>query len=328
MEHLYNWYNEPENQTIYLDKKLLSELIFSCIKKAKAVSQEKRIKELEKHGFTKVSVKKWLYGYTCGGIEIAKLVMICKFLNLDYNSLNDKILAVGQSDKMCKFKTFTRPKFPINLVVPEIGTIIGAQASDASLSSAGWFYYNNKKQLVYKIKEAINLVFGNISTRITLTNSGRGYVLQAPALVARCINRLGIPYGSKVKQNYPLPEIVMKGSQQVQSMYLAQRYSDEGSIRFIKDGRNRWMLFCYQAIDLNPFLSSELFEELKETIIQRGKLKLTPSATKFKEYSKISALKNFKLTEYKPTFLLNDQKLLGNFGIRSYLSLTKVKYYE
>lgn len=42
---------------------------------------------------------------------------------------------------------------------------------------------------------------------------------------------------------------------------------------------------------------------------------------------KISNLKEFKIQDYKPNFLLDEQILLKNFGIKSHLMLTKVKYY-
>ncbi len=327
MKHTYNWHNEPLNQTVQVCPNFLANLTLSCINKVQAESQTKKIDHLVKVGLARASLKKWLYRYSEGGIEIKNLVKLCNFLKIPYASINNKFVSIGQMGKKSNMVTLRNPEFPINLNVPEMGTIIGAQTSDASLSSRGWWYYNNKKGSVYKIREAIIKIFGNVQTRIALTNSGQGYVLQAPAFVARCINNLGVPYGDKAKQNYPLPNIVMKGSLEMQKKYLAQRYSDEGSIRFIRDGRKRWQLFCYQAIDLNNFLKADNYEELKNIVIKKGKLKLTPSSTKASIYSKISYLKKFKLEEYKPNFLLNEQKLLEKFGIHSCLNLTKVKYY-
>lgn len=325
MDWLYNWYNEPKNQTVCLNPEFLSKLTLSLINKINVDSQEKKIEELKKYGFAKSSIKKWLYCYSKGGIEIKNLIKICDFLKISYENINDKFLGIGQSGKASRIKTLSEPNFPINLNVPEIGTIIGAQTSDASLVPRGWYYYNNKLELVLRIEKTIRQVFGDVRSRIGF--SREAYVLQAPSFVARCINHIGIPYGNKTKQNYSLPKLLMYASLEMQKNYLSQRYSDEGSIRYIKDGRKRWFLFCYQAIDLNKYLTQKEFEALKSIVINNGKSKMTPSKTKLIVYSKISGLNRFKITTYKPNFLLDEQKLLKNFGIKSYLSLTKVNYY-
>ncbi len=327
MNYSYNWYNEPKNQTVCLYKDFLSKLTLSCINKINANSLERKIKELKKYRLAKVSIKKWLYGYSNGGIEISNLMKMCDFLRLPYNSLNGKFLFMGQLGKKSKIKTFIKPKFPIDLSIPEIGTIIGAQASDASLNLRGWFYYNNKEELRNKISNTIQKIFGDVQSILLFDRFKRKYGLQFPAIVARAINFLEIPYGRKTIQNYSLPKILMNGPLQMQKNYFSQRYSDEGSIRFIKDGRNRWHLFCYQAIDLNPILNKKELDKLKDIIIKKGRLKSTPSKTDFKVYSKISNLKKFKIEDYKPNFLLNEQILLKNFGIKSHLMLTKIKYY-
>ena len=327
MSYLYNWHNEPRNQTVCLDKSFLSQLVLSCIDKVNANSQEKKIEILLTHKFAKSSLKKWLYGYSNGGIEISNLKKLCDFLQVPYSSINNKFLAIGQIGKDSKIKTFVEPKFPIDLSHPEIGTLMGAQTSDASLNRGGWHYYNNKEELRNKVKTSVQQVFGNIKSISLFDRLKRKSVLQFPAIVARAINFIGFPYGNKTIKNYSLPKILMEGSLQMQKNYFSQRYSDDGSIRLIKDGRNRWFLFCYQAIDLNPSLSKREFEKLKSIVIKKSKLKTTPSKTHFKVYFKISKLKEFNIKEYKPNFLSDEQILLKNFGIKSYLMPTNIKYF-
>ena len=67
-----------------------------------------------------------------------------------------------------------------------------------------------------KKSKSINGIFGDIKTLRFFDRLKREYALQFPAIVARALHSIGIPYGKKTEQNYSLPRILTNGSLQMQ----------------------------------------------------------------------------------------------------------------
>lgn len=73
-QSVYDWFDEPDNVVVRLNPKTLSRMVKNILKSYNGDSQSKRITAFSKEsGISTVQIKRWLYGYTNGGLEIKNL---------------------------------------------------------------------------------------------------------------------------------------------------------------------------------------------------------------------------------------------------------------
>lgn len=333
---VYNWYDEPDHAVVYLDKKFLSNLTYQTLSLYGTNSLARKIKKIQDlTSMSKVSIKKWLYGYTNGGIEVRNLKLLCSLLQISLNDLNTKILAMGQRGKDGIRWSVENPRLPWTLNSESGGVIIGAQAGDASLCEKAWSYYNADKAMLKNVNSAVQKVFGKVHTIRLYNKDKKLYGYQYPPQVARAIKVItGLPFGSKTESNPSIPNLIFNATSQILVGYFRQRLGDEGTCDYYysrERRRFRGMVCYYQSVDLSKVLRKKgLFDVTVKLIKSTGKMITTPSGNKYirSGYGKIanSAVKKIVLKNF-PRWLKADNFLLVDvFKIRSSVRPQSLNY--
>lgn len=335
---VYNWYNEPDHAVVYLSNKFLSNLTYQTLSLYGSTkdSLARKIKKIHDHaGMSKVSIKKWLYGYTNGGIEVGNLKLLCRLFQISLNNLNTRILAMGQRGKDGARWSVENPRLPWTLDSESGGVIIGAQAGDASLGEKAWSYYNKDKALLKNVDSAVQSVFGKVRKIRLYNRKKKLYGYQYPPQVARAIRVLtGLPFGSKSELNPNMPSLIFNAAPQILLSYFRQRLGDEGTCTYYysrKRRRFRGMVYYYQSVDLSEVLRKMgLFDVTMKLIKSTGKMVTTPSGNRYirSSYGKIanSAVRKIVLQNF-PRWLRADNFLLPEvFKIQSSLRPHSLNY--
>lgn len=285
---VYNWHDEPAHAVVYLEKKVLSKLTHQTLSLYGGANESlaSKIRRMRSHvGISKISIKKWLYGYTIGGIEVKNLKLLCKLLQTPLNRLNTKILLMGQRGKNGRRWSIENPRLPWTLKNESGGVIIGAQAGDATLSKKAWSYYNTDATMLKHVDSAVKRIFGRVR-KVRLYNRKKrldGY--QYPPQVARAINVLtGLLFESKSELNPGMSHLILNATPQILLSYFRQRLGDEGTCDYyysMERRRFRGKVCYYQSVDLSKVLRKiGLFDVTIKLMRNTGRTVITPSGSK------------------------------------------------
>ena len=279
-----------------------------------------------------MQIKKWFYGYTNGGIKVKSFKKLCRFSKISLRDMNEKIKVIGQKGKKVKSPSIDNPKLPFILGQPSMGTVIGAQTGDASLTPNMWIYYNTSLEMLNSVDNAIKHIFGDVKTIPLFNRNKNKYGFQYPPTIARVLRRLEMTVGAKTSLNSSLPSIILNGNVNIQREYLKQRFSDEGNCYAKSKSRKDVYVICYQSADItNQLRKLNLFKQVKNIIKNNGELSFTPSNTKS---FRLSSMRLFSgeisnmINKHIPNWLKEDKMILAKtFGIKSKVKFREIKYY-
>ncbi len=311
-----NWYDLKDKEFVYLKASTLRNLIKEGENKAGSLS--KLCIEL---GST--------YFYTTlrenfNGISIKKLKDLINYLGKEYNFINDKIIEIRKG-KICSIRNL---KFPINLMNPKIGRLIGNIVSDGCLS-----YDPSRKNLIRTAyyadnKHCLDTFISNIRSVFGDVHFNKKYIRNCTTLrigngiVGEVLKRAGGIVGNKSKLNEGLPWVVQEGGIRMKKSYLTAIFDDEGAF-----GKGK---FPYAILSRNihvklnksekMILNNNVIPFMKSSFFPTGHLARKISIGKVKMILEgINAQKLLnKILNSKPKMLIDESNLLKDyFGINN-----------
>ena len=314
-----NWYELLKDKDyVYLKEGLLKNLIKQGAEKSGSLS--KLCVELN-----------WSWPYTVlrenrNGISVKKLKDLLRYLDTDFDFINDKIYGIKKGAKW----SVKSPKFPINLTHQKIGSILGHITSDGCLyydqcrnNFIRTKYCSNDKQALTMFKKDVDDVFGDVTfnkefiRNSTVLRIGTG-------LVGETLRFAGGTVGKKYEIDNPIPWAIREGSKDIQREYLSAIFDDEGSV-----GEKH-----FPYVILSRYIHTNFEEEeqeiLNKYIVPLMKCHAFPTGhvtkriaigllrSRLKNREDCALLK--KVLNCKPKVLIGESDLLRNeFGINNHV---------
>lgn len=323
-----NWYQLKDREYLTLEKDLLYQLVKKAVEKAGNLN---KLRKTIKVGATLYQALK----KKTETISVKNFRKILFYLNIPYEKFNDKIVEI----KKGKRASIKNPKFPINLLRPEAGSLIGALVSDGCISidrkarmTKRVSYSTSNLEDVEKFIENIKKIFGEVLIyRKRYRNS---IVLRiGTSIVADAFLKVGCILGNKTIENKGLPWIILDGNTKMKREYLRVVFSDEGSPGKL----HKPYVTLSRVIDINRILNKSHLQILNEFISPEMKTTIIPINYKNREMpiGKFRRLiKNLHNSEassmlqtienFIPKLLLDESKLLNEFGIENKIYLRKL----
>ena len=310
-----NWYDLKDYEIIYLNGDTIKGLINQGISKAGSLSKLSiKINSGQFYNILKDNE----------GISIKILKKLVKYIGVDFNSINNKIVEIRKGNKA----SIKNPIFPINLQNYNMGYLIGHLMSDGCLYKDNsrkdlirTKYCNDDKEGIDNFVKSLNEVFGNVHFNQEIIRSciqiriGNG-------IVGESFRRAGVTVGKKYRLNESLPWIVKNGDEDTKRAYLSAVFDDEGCV-----GRNK---FPYLTLSRNIHVN---FSDREKKILEEHVVPLMNSNSfptghitrriqirRLKEVlTKINQVELLgKVLDSKPRLLVDESELLKNdFGINN-----------
>ncbi len=202
----YNWYDNPDEVMIKLDKKGIKILYNKFLLKFKTKINFHNKTGLDKDIFYQLNKK--------GVTRVKTLKKLLQIFNMNYNDYNKRIISTLGNKKELKLK------FPIKLSRKEIAVLVAAFMSDGNNQKEHPFY-SNIGFLGNKIIKATRQIVPNISYEF------RNEKVRFHPILGRILNKAGVPYGNKTILNPNIPNYI-KINKNLSKLYLTQAFDDEG----------------------------------------------------------------------------------------------------
>ena len=156
-------------------------------------------------------------------IKLTTLIKMVKFLKINMD-LEKVVCEIGTKTG----KSIINPNFPFNFNSSEGFRIISAIFGDGGISKKEIFsYYNYDLNLINGLIKSVIKVFGNVDYKFI--QSGEGYQLNFPSIVAKILLCCGIKKGDKTINNPRIPEFIKEGNKKNKIVFLKQITDDDGS---------------------------------------------------------------------------------------------------
>jgi len=217
-----DWDELPDTVIVYVDRDELVELV----KEARGIVG---ITELGKESIMSgLDQRKILYGGR-DTITVGKLKALLDIVGLPHDEMDSFIYCVGrQGDPYA----INNPRLPFNFDSKEGAIVLAAALKDGTLHMEEeprgyWFaYYNKNEKNRERVKEAVRKVFGEVEPH---ESKERNEISYHSLAIASALEKMGVPVGEKVGQNYHVPRVVRQGDENIKRAYLYQTMMDEGS---------------------------------------------------------------------------------------------------
>jgi len=218
----FNWWDMKDRQFLYLKPGVLQTLTELGAEKAGSFS-----KLCKRIGTTHL-----YYGSKIGAISVRNLKRLLNFVGKNYSFANSRIAEIRKGKKA----SIRNPRFPINLLNPSVGSLLGHIVSDGCLSHdrcrrnyVRTNYYSGDKQALRMFVCDLNEVFGDVHfSEGSIRNCGNLRI--GNSVVSMSLKRAGAPVGKKYKLNSCIPFAVNIGGREFKRKYLSAIFDDEGSV--------------------------------------------------------------------------------------------------
>lgn len=302
-----------------VNREFLADLIRKCIAKAGTLHGFCRAT-----GLTSPSVYHFLKGQV-NLISIRKLKLILDYVGLPYSVADTQIVEIRKG----KTASVVSPRFPIDLNIPDMGTLLGHVVSDGSIyvdtqrNQLRTKYTNSDAELTGHFLDSANRVFGKIHHTTELTR-GAVTVRFGAEIVGNVLAEAGAMVGNKTKQNGKLPWIVREGSEAIKIAYLRAAFSDEGSV-----GASRGYPYvilsrsCTVPIWVSNRFAGRFDDSMHSSLFPTGHLHKTMSLRRAINLAKSQGFYSpeiAKTFEKPPQLLSQEKELLDSLNIRANLS--------
>jgi DNA-binding Xre family transcriptional regulator len=221
-----NWYQLKDREYLTLKRGLLKKLIELGAKKAGNLNKLKKI----------LKVSELMVYYGAKGktetITVKNLRKLLSYLEIPYDKLNSKIVEIKKGKKA----SIKNPKFPINLLIPDTGFIIGAIVSD------GCLYIDKGARMARRIQystdniESVNVfvnsikkIFGNVLF-LQFVRKNCIFLRIGTSIVCDALVKVGAAVGNKSQLDVEIPWIIRDGNLEMKKAYLKAVFTDEGSV--------------------------------------------------------------------------------------------------
>jgi len=230
------WWQLRETHVLTLTEGKLSEIIIEAKKRFPTA----RRSEGSYRGLAKASGMadhKTLFDIVKEGgnsMTVGNLMKLLNALGASYDVLTPYIKSVGgKGDR----ESIVNPKFPINLNNPDGGRILAASFKDGYINRKyhNFYYINYDPENRRIITEAVQRTFGDIKPIPTFDRDGKQSGIGfTSAVIGDALIKAGAVAGSKVEQDYHLPDMIKLGSYAIRNHYFEQAIRDDGNINFRK----------------------------------------------------------------------------------------------
>lgn len=187
----------------------------------------------------------------------------------------------------------------------EMAIILAASLGDGHINNSQFMYKNKDPELIHKIKNCVNFLFGELKISEKIAKNSIPYIL-FPAPVKKQLELLGSPKGKKLFLNPGVPEVIKIGTKEQKKFFVQQFFDDEGCVEI----ENK-KISCSQSAETTQSFDIEIIEKLSYGI-------------RYKK-SEVFTDKNI----VKPNLLLDIKQILfDDFGIISYLNFKGISKYK
>jgi len=160
-------------------------------------------------------------------MTVENLMKLLDVLKEPYDILTPYIRSVGgRSEK----EAIVNPKFPINMENPDGGRLLAATLKDGHINKRNQlFYYTNyDPENLRMVTEAVQRVFGDIEPTPVYEDGKQKGICFTSTVISDVLIRAGAIAGSKVEQDYGLPDLIKFGDSTIGNAYFEHAIRDDG----------------------------------------------------------------------------------------------------
>lgn len=160
-------------------------------------------------------------------ITVGKLKELLDVAGIPHKEMDNFIYGIGSPGSLY---AISNPRLPFDFNSEAGAIVLAAALKDGTLQDRGeqgcWFaYYNKDKKNKDRVKEAVRKVFGYIEPH----KNEKGEISYHNRAIVSALEKMGIPVGEKVGQDYHVPEVIREGDENIKRAYLYQTMMDEGT---------------------------------------------------------------------------------------------------
>lgn len=314
MDAKINWFDLREYEILYLKRGILKGLINQGINKAGSLS---KLCIILNSSFLYLILRKEK------SVSVKTLKKLLRYLRLDYNHVENKIVQIKKGIK----PSIIDPKFPIDLLNPKMGGIIGHIVSD------GCLYYDKCRKDFIRTKYCSDDEEG-LTEFVCNIKSVFGEVHYCKEFVRNCytirfgssiggdvLKKAGVTIGKKYEVNGALPWVVKKGCLELKKSYLRAIFDDEGSVGnttspYLILSRNIHVQFPKKEIKALKSIEKDMKRSFFPTGHSTQKIPIRTLIKRLNEMNEYKIIE--KINNSKPKILIDESKMLKNsFGIEN-----------
>jgi len=160
-------------------------------------------------------------------MTVENLMKLLDVLKEPYDILTPYIRSVGgRSEK----EAIVNPKFPINMENPDGGRLLAASLKDGHINKKNhnFYYANSDPENLRMVTEAVQRVFGDIEPIPVYEHGKQKGICFTSAVIGDVLIRAGAVVGSKVEQDYGLPNLIKFGDFTIGNAYFEHAIRDDG----------------------------------------------------------------------------------------------------
>jgi len=258
-------------------------------------------------------------------ISVKKLRRLLDYLGIPYIKINDNIEYTKKGLQI----SIKNPKFPIDLNSKYGSSLLGALVSDGCIyvdkKARGVIrtkYSTSEKKSIISFINAINQVYGSVYTQKEYVRNCITIRIGS-SIIGETLIKVGMILGHKAKVDGHVPWIIRFGPKNLKRYYLRSVFSDEASIYLGSKLYDSYIILSRYK-HLNKITAEEqkalckLEEHMSFRKFPTGHI--NKSITTKKALALLRNGKAFvKLMNSAPRLLLEESKLLNNFGIKNRL---------
>lgn len=304
-----HWYQLSGNIAVHLRGDYLYELVSEAVEKAGSQRQLGRLL-----GVVPATIHNILHGQR--GIRIRNLRKLSMFLDRDFGSVEHMIVSVGEFEG-----AIGDPCLPFDLGSEAGVRLVGHALSDGNVEyrKHSRFMYNSDEESVKNVIKDIQSVFGAVNYFAYVR--GNAKVVEFPhRAVVICLMRAGVPT-NKTVADPALPLVVRHLDLNAKREYLRVVFDDEGT-------PNPTQVVLTRSVDRSELLSP--FKKVLQWLPWRTKRYPWGGKKRELALSRSVIVKLRKAGVWRdldgrpPRLLSGEQKLLGEFGIKTILRPQRV----
>lgn len=223
-----DWDELPDTLTLYVDHYELARIVNEA---RDIVGPE----ELERDGIVSGSIQQEIVYGDKDTITVGKLKVLLDIVGIPRDEMDNFIYVIGDPESPY---AINNPRLPFNFNSEAGAIVLAAALKDGTLhkkeKKGYWFaYYNKDEKNRERVKEAVRKVFGDVEPHESKERNEISYHSYA---IVSALEKMGVPIGKKVGQDYHVPQVVREGGVNVKRAYLHQTFMDEGS--WSPEGKN------------------------------------------------------------------------------------------
>jgi len=223
MKAIFDWHEMKESEMLYLSENAINFMVDKGVNKTGSLSR--LCQKINSNQLYRIIKKN-------GGISVKILKKLLQYCDIEYNLINNEIIEIRKGN----IPSIRKPKFPIDLLNPTIGYLLGHIVSD------GCLYFDNSRENLIRTKycgddqEGITLFLSAITDIFGEVHYNKEFIRNCHQIrigngvVGEVLRLAGAPVGKKYKLNEGLPLAVEKGDIEIKRQYLKAIFDDEGSI--------------------------------------------------------------------------------------------------